>query len=348
MEALLAEIESAGETQQSGQKVETIYIGGGTPSLLSSDEIERILAGLDRVFQLTPKEVTMEMNPDDAEPAYLRDLKKIGVNRLSLGVQSFDHELLKFMNRAHNPEEAVRALEAVQNTGFDTFTTDLIYGNPAQSVRTLETDIRKLLTFNPPHISAYSLTIEPKTRLGKEVELGRVQPPDDDMVSTHFEKVQEMLAANEIYQYEVSNYAKKGAVALHNSNYWNHQNYIGFGPSAHSFWWQNQTEAKRWKSQPDIKSYLNQEFDQVAGENKFLDLHQLAEERIMLGLRTVEGVKLSNLEEKYHYSLSARQIEWLNQQNGKDVLHFGSDTVRLTSRGLRIADYLVVELLHRQ
>lgn len=346
--ALLAEIESVQHTRLANQPIETIYFGGGTPSLLAANEIELILSGLDKVFDLDLKEVTLEMNPDDAKPGYLKDLKNIGVNRLSMGIQSFDPDLLKFMNRAHTSAEAVRALESVKKAGFDSYTADLIYGNPAQSMETLESDIRKLVKFDPPHISAYSLTIEPGTRLGKAMELGRLNPPDDEMVMAHFERVQERLASHGIFQYEVSNYAKKGAEAVHNRNYWNHHNYAGFGPSAHSFWWQNETEATRWKNQPDIRAYLNQSKDQNVTEVEHLDLNQLAEERIMLGLRTADGIKRSELGKRYHYQLSDRQIEWITEQNEKGILRFNGETVALTGRGLRIADYLVVELLSRQ
>jgi len=346
--ALLAEIESVQHTRFANQPIETIYFGGGTPSLLAANEIELILSGLDKVFDLDLKEVTLEMNPDDAKPGYLKDLKNIGVNRLSMGIQSFDPDLLKFMNRAHTSAEAVRALESVKKAGFDSYTADLIYGNPAQSTETLESDIRKLMKFDPPHISAYSLTIEPGTRLGKAMELGRLNPPDDEMVMVHFERVQERLASHGIFQYEVSNYAKKGAEAVHNSNYWNHHNYAGFGPSAHSFWWQNETEATRWKNQPDIRAYLNQSKDQNVTKVEHLDLNQLAEERLMLGLRTADGIKRTELEKRYHYQLSDRQIEWITEQNEKGILRFNGETVALTGRGLRIADYLVVELLSRQ
>lgn len=348
LEALLTEIDSAQHTQLANQPIETIYFGGGTPSLLTAKEIELILAGLDKVFDLDLKEVTLEMNPDDAEPVFLKDLRKAGVNRLSMGVQSFDSDLLTFMNRAHTPAEAVRALDMVKKTGFDSHTADLIYGNPAQSIKMLEADIRKLMEFDPPHISAYSLTIEPETRLGKAMELGRLKAPDDEMVLTHFERVQELLASHGIYQYEVSNYAKKGAEALHNSNYWNHHNYAGFGPSAHSFWWENDREAIRWKNQPDIRAYLSHPLNQNATEVEHLDLNQLAEERIMLGLRTADGIKRSELEKRYSYQLSERQIEWITEQNEKGILQFNGESVALTASGLRIADYLVVELLSRQ
>lgn len=348
LDALHTEIESVQYTHLANRQIETIYFGGGTPSLLSSKEIEEILAGLDKVFDLNLKEVTLEINPDDAEPGYLKELKNIGVNRLSMGVQSFDSDLLKFMNRAHTPAEAIRALETVKKTGFDSYTADLIYGNPEQSMNTLESDIRKLVEFEPPHVSAYSLTIEPGTRLGKAMELGRLKPPDDEIVMAHFERVQEQLASHGIYQYEVSNYAKKGSEALHNSNYWSHQNYVGFGPSAHSFWWQSEREAIRWKNQPDIKSYLNHPPNQNVTEAEHLDLNQLAEERIMLGLRTADGINRSELNKRYHYHLSDRQIEWITKQNEKGILQFKEESLAFTRQGLRIADYLVVELLSRQ
>ncbi|HYW35816.1 MAG TPA: radical SAM family heme chaperone HemW, partial [Balneolaceae bacterium] len=218
VDALLQEIRSYRGTDFTNEPVRTIYFGGGTPSLLKPAQIESILSAIRRTFSVEAEEITLEMNPDDVSAGYLADLKKAGINRASMGVQTFQPELLKFMNRAHSRQEALRCLELLSGTGFDSFTVDLIYGNPGQSMDQLSEDLDLLLDFDPPHVSAYSLAVEPKTRLGKQVELGRITPPEDDTVAEHFELINERLSAEDIHRYEVSNYSRPGAEAVHNSN----------------------------------------------------------------------------------------------------------------------------------
>ena len=346
VKALIREIYSYKGTSFSTEEISSIYLGGGTPSLLNEKQLSEIFAALDSVFDLQPQEITMELNPDDVTADYLKMIRGIGINRASMGVQSFHEEILNFMHRAHNRNEALKALELLQKTDFPAFTADLIYGNPGQTLEMLQTDIEQLLEFNPPHISAYSLTLEPNTRLGKQVELGRINPPDDEEVAAHFELVQESLNRAGIVQYEVSNFSKPGKEALHNSSYWTHQNYLGFGPSAHSFWWSGK-EAKRWKNRADIRHYLEKPAQESVDEVEQLNLTNLAEERIMLGLRTVKGISVENLRDKYQYSLNQKQKDWIEKQEEKRMLVFDDDRLALTPEGLRISDMLVVDLLSR-
>lgn len=344
VDALVSEIQSYKDSKFTCETVQTIYLGGGTPSLLNQQQLESIFKTLDQVFRIDAIEVTMELNPDDVTPDYLAVIRELGVNRASMGVQSFDKRLLEFMHRAHNPQEAIKALEALQKTGFPSFTADLIYGNPGQSLSTLQRDIDRLLSFQPPHISAYSLTIEPKTRLGKQVELGRIKPPNDDRVSEQFDLVRNELAKAGLQQYEVSNFARAGKEAVHNSNYWNHENYIGFGPSAHSFWWDEEV-ANRWLNQPNLKNYLNNEPRSYREEEEGLSKKTLAEERLMLGLRTKWGVSERNLEENYRYQLSEEQQKWVANQIQKGFLERENDSLKMTAEGLKISDHLIVDLL---
>lgn len=344
VEALLFEINSYDNTKFSEEIVRTIYLGGGTPSLLNKKQLESIFESLHSVFDIDAEEITMELNPDDVTGDHLAMIQDLGVNRASMGVQSFDKKLLEFMHRAHNPEEAFSALEALQKTGFPTFTADLIYGNPGQSVETLEQDIDKLLSFDPPHISAYSLTIEPKTRLGKQVQLGRIDPPDDDRVSEQFDVVRSQLAAAGIDQYEVSNFSKPGKEAVHNSNYWNHENYIGFGPSAHSFWW-DKSGANRWQNEANLKKYLNEAPEGYREDEETLSKNTLAEERLMLGLRTKWGVSEEELNERYSYSFTDSQRQWIEDQFEKGFMVTENSTLKMTLDGLKISDHLIVELL---
>ena len=344
VDELIREIHSKKDTRFTEESIQTIYFGGGTPSLLTPSQVESILEAIDSVFELDLKEVTLEMNPDDVTKEYLSGLKSAGINRASMGVQSFDPELLKFMNRAHTSSEALKCLELLKSSRIDVFTADLIYGNPGQSLDSLEKDIDTLLQFDPPHISAYSLTVEPQTRLGKQVELGRIAPPEDDTVSDHFDLVVEKLKSAGIHQYEVSNYALPGREALHNSSYWSHENYLGLGPGAHSFWWsEEQKSAQRWSNKPDLRSYLKSNWN-TPFEQEVLDLADLAEERLMLGLRTRKGLSKKELLSRYHFSFSPKQTDYLRQLEASGKANI-DDRIQLSTQGLKIADSILLDLV---
>jgi len=344
VDALVDEIISNKDTRYTSEKIETIYFGGGTPSLLTLTQIERILTSIRETFDLDLNEVTIELNPDDVTKEYLAGLKSIGVNRVSMGVQTFNEDLLRFMNRTHNADEALKCLELLSKSDINVFTADLIYGNPGQSLDVLALDLETLLRFDPPHISAYSLTIEPKTRLGKQVELGRLLPADDDLVEQHFELVEEKLKTNGIRRYEVSNFAKVGSEALHNSNYWEHKNYLGFGPGAHSFWW-NEGEAKatRWENKPNLNSYINRN-QSYQPELEYLDLHALAEERLMLALRTRKGISIDELNNRYNYSFSEKQLHYISLKAKENKL-IQNESLSLSPSGLKIADAITLDIL---
>lgn len=358
--------------------LKSIYFGGGTPSRLRSVDIERILETIGRYCSLSEiSEITLEANPDDVNKVMLKDLKSIGVTRLSMGVQSFDPELLAFMNRAHSAEEAIHCLELIRQIDFPSFTVDLIYGNPGQSDEALVTDIQKLLRFKPPHVSAYALTIEPGTRLGKAAELGRLTPTDDEIVSRHMSIVDQMLDENGIHRYEVSNFARPGHEAVHNGNYWKHVPYIGFGPGAHSLDLRVGGEGKiesasRWEVVKDIKQFTQQgaasserrtveKRGAGSGEQKMnyeeLSLMQLAEERLLMGLRTTEGISLDELKSNYEYELSSDQVKWIEgqsgmivvQNNGEELSAKGtSGVLKIQKPSLAVADYLILELISRK
>ncbi len=336
---LVEEIHSYRDSKFTEETIQTIYFGGGTPSLLEPAQIEQIMKALHEVFEVDAREITLEMNPDDVTAEFLADLKAIGINRASMGVQSFDPKLLEFMNRAHSSEEAIQCLELLSSSDFETFTADLIYGNPNQSVSSLRGDVETLLTFDPPHISAYSLTIEPKTRLGKQVELGRIAPPKDDKVAEHFDCINQLFGSKGIGRYEVSNYSLAGKEAIHNSNYWEHENYLGLGPGAHSFWWDD--IAERWENEQNLRKYLRNE-DHPQKEQ--LGTNQLAEERLMMGLRTRKGVAFEELSKRYDYILTDCQLEYLQkrEKEGKVVI---DEKIRLTDRGIKIADAIILDLV---
>ena len=337
---LIEEIENYRNSKYTEKTVETIYFGGGTPSLLEPNQVEQILIAIEDVFDLDTREITFEMNPDDVTADFLKSLKGIGINRASMGVQSFQPELLTFMNRAHSSDEALQCLELLSKSGFQSHTVDLIYGNPGQTLEQLEEDLDVLLKFDPPHVSAYSLTIESNTRLGKQVELGRIIPPEGNQVARHFELIYDRFSNFGIERYEVSNYSKPGREAIHNSNYWNHRNYLGFGPAAHSFWWDE--KAVRWNNESDLKTYITG--SDITVEHEELTLEQLAEERLMMGLRTREGVSIKELTDRYNYKLNNRQQNYLQKCQREDKLKF-NDSIVLTNSGIAIADAIILDLV---
>lgn len=252
VDALLHEISTVPACDGSpfpGDPVHTLYLGGGTPSRLPLAQLERIFDTLHRHFGLSGlEEVTVEVNPEDVTADLLLGLRDMGVTRLSMGVQSFQPELLEFMHRAHSAPEAHKSLEKVVHAGFSSFSVDLIYGCPNQTEAQLQDDLDRLLAYDPPHLSAYSLTIEPRTRLGKQAKLGRLNPADDETVARQSRLIRDVLGANGIHQYEISNYARHGHEAEHNSAYWSHENYLGLGPAAHSFYWPGRGLERRPRS----------------------------------------------------------------------------------------------------
>ncbi len=348
VDALLREIQVCKEGPYSVEPIETVYFGGGTPSRLTLPDLKRVFEALHSSFDLSRvKEITLEMNPDDVTPSYLHELIQLGVNRASMGIQSFQPRLLEFMHRAHTATESILCMEYLKQAEFDSYSVDLIYGNPDETLQDLDRDIDMLLRYPPPHVSAYSLTVEPKTRLGKLVNLGRLKPMDDDSVAAHYDRIADRFDAAGLEHYEVSNYGMKGHESLHNSNYWKHINYLGFGPAAHSFWWnEDRKSARRWLNAADFKVYVNANFKSSDTESEKLDLKTLAEERMMLGLRTREGIHPDVLQQCYDYRMSERQKEFVIQMQSQGYL-INADNLSCTDDGLRLADRLTVELISR-
>ncbi len=336
VDALSAEIRAS----QWDHPIHTIYFGGGTPSRLPIPELARVFDALHERFDLSAiDEVTFEANPDDVSAAYLADLKALGVTRLSMGVQSFSEERLRFMNRAHNSNEAKTCLKLLNDAGFKTWTADLIYGNPGQSVEELRTDINTLLSFNPPHVSAYALTIEPRTRLGKQVELGKLMETDDAMVAEHMDVVAVMLSEAGLQRYEVSNFAKPGHEAVHNSRYWTHEPYLGFGPAAHSF-----DGVRRWSNVRDLARYVASGGFLSREGLETLTTTQLVEERLLMGLRTREGLTRTELRERYRYELGAGQEGEVKKMVKLGLLTDDGNRIRLTSGGYPLADAITLSI----
>ncbi|MDX1530054.1 MAG: radical SAM family heme chaperone HemW, partial [Rhodothermales bacterium] len=236
--ALETEIEAYGREFGGREPLETVYFGGGTPSLLPLEDVARLLRAVELHFDVSrAEEVTFEVNPEDVTRDYLEGLRALGVTRLSLGVQSFFDEDLRFMNRVHGAAEAERAVDAVRRAGFETFSVDLIFGVPEQPAEHWLANLEKAARMEVPHLSTYGLTVEERTPLHKMVATGRVSPAPDESMRARYLDTMETLRHHGYEHYEISSFARPGRHAEHNQLYWSHANYLGFGPSAHSFWW---------------------------------------------------------------------------------------------------------------
>lgn len=349
-EKLIEEINHYGQSAFAEMQVSTIYFGGGTPSRLHSEEWTKIMSALHKNFRISPNaECTAEVNPEDITPTYLSDLYNSGINRLSIGIQSFKLSILEFMNRAHGSETAERALLHISNSKFKNWTADLIYGNPNQTMEEFETDVYKLLEFNPKHISAYSLTVEPNTRLGSWVRKKKVVPQDDENVANQQQWLSDYLESEGFIHYEVSNFAKPGFESVHNSSYWNHVNYLGLGPSAHSFMWEeNSTSAERWKNVSLLRDYMELNPTKIIQNEEHLSLKTLAEERIMTGLRTKKGLTIGELSDRYNYNIGEKQHAYVKLLIQNGYISGEDGGIALTKKGLLIADTIILELISRQ
>lgn len=328
------------KTYLEGQEIETVYWGGGTPSLLSAAEILAIWEVIKTHYTLKENlEVTLEANPDDLTKAYLKELKTTPINRFSIGVQSFFEEDLLFMNRAHNATHAYHSIQAAQDAGFDNLTIDLIYGTPTTTHERWKENLAKAFELKIPHISCYALTVEPKTALAHFVETGKVANTDDDHTADQFAILLEAMEANGYEQYEISNFCLPKNYAQHNSNYWTGKHYLGIGPAAHSFngstrRWNIAHNPKYIKALKDGTSYW--EVEVLTPENQF-------NEYIMTALRTKWGVRATHLEAwgkaiRVWFEKEARifvEQKLMEHQNG---------VYTLTAKGKIVSDAIIADL----
>ncbi len=320
--------------------VETIYFGGGTPSVLSSEEINSIIDEVYANYQVVADpEITLEANPDDLSKEKIVQLADSRINRLSIGIQSFFEEDLKMMNRAHTSIEATESL-SLATRHFDNISIDLIYGIPGMSNERWEENIEKALSFSIPHISSYALTVEPKTALANFIKKGIIKNVDDAVAQEHFNILLDKMEEAGFESYEISNFGKPGYFSKNNTAYWQQKKYIGIGPSAHSF-----DGVKRgWNinSNPKyIKSISNNE---LPSEIEVLSKTDKYNEYVMTGLRTIWGVSLSRIEnefgQKYHIYLLEQADKYINEQ----LLYIDDDILLATKKGRFLADGIASHL----
>lgn len=318
----------------------SIYFGGGTPSLLSAGELNRLFELIQRVFGWeTGAEITLEANPDDLTPAWLAALRTTPVNRLSIGIQSF-HELhLHLMNRAHSAAEALACVRHAQDAGFANLSIDLIYGIPAPDHSSWQRDLETALTLNAPHISAYALTVEPRTALGRWTEKGRFRPSTDEFTAQQFEQLTATLTGVGYEHYEISNFAQPGFEARHNSAYWQGAPYIGIGPSAHSF----DGHATRQANVASNAAYVAAlDHGEIPATIEHLSPRDRANEYLLTTLRTSRGTDLRYLREHLGRDLLATHAPTIADLTARGLATLDSaadaSVLRLTSGGRLLAD----------
>lgn len=331
--ALLQEI----ELQQSylSEPIDTLYFGGGTPSLLPIDDFNKVIDQIGRYFTITPDfEFTIEVNPDDVTYTNIKAWKKIGINRLSLGIQSFQPNALSWMNRAHTTEQSHAAIQMAQDAGFENISADLIYGTPHLTDNDLRADLAILSQYQIPHLSCYALTVEEKTALSKMIELKKMSNVDSTHQATQFEIVVDYLSAIGMEHYEISNFAKPGFRSKHNSNYWKGIPYLGLGPSAHSF---NAT-SRQWNVSNNHLYFQSLANKMVPYEVEKLDLKTQYNEYVMISLRCIEGMNTSIINEKFGSAFSAHTNNIANQFITKGYIEKTSHGFALTKIARFFAD----------
>ena len=322
-----------------GEQVDTVYFGGGTPSLLPAVALEQILDQVAGVFPGKKLEVTLEANPDDLNPQSLATWKSLGIDRLSLGIQSFQEEILTAYNRAHNAKEAKQAIQLARAAGFEKFSIDLIYGYPHRDHGLWKKDLNEALSLDPGHLSAYSLTVEPKTTFGNWAKKGKFIPAEEEFVAQQFEWLQEQCEQAGYLQYEISNFSRPNQGAIHNSNYWKRVPYLGIGPSAHSF--DGQARGYNPPSNPNyVKTLADGKLPFVLEK---LEKEELINEEILTSLRTSWGLNTASLADRYQVDLLQIKGASIAKLTALGMIHVEGKTLTLTRKGKLLADSIASE-----
>ena len=283
------------------KKIDSVYIGGGTPSVMTNLELETIFNGLEKKISISDiKEITIEINPEDLINEKLEFYNEIGINRLSIGIQSMNNNILKWMNRSHNKNQIINGLNTVKEIGYENISLDFIYGTPKNLTRDIKDELLEILKFNPTHLSCYHLTIEDGTYFGHLEKKRKIKRIEDDVSQKEFQWISEKLKSKNYQHYEISNFALQGKQSFHNSNYWNQSSYIGLGPGAHSF----RNSTRRWNISNNRLYIQNIKAGVPYFEQEVLSPYDLVNEKIMLGLRTLNG-----LDKNYIFSIVPQSIK---------------------------------------
>jgi oxygen-independent coproporphyrinogen-3 oxidase len=336
LDALFKEIEMYGNRFNA---FDSVYIGGGTPSLLSPQQLESILIRVRKNFNLISNpEISIETNPADLHPLWLESMHQMGFNRINIGVQSLDERALGFLGRRHSVKEAISAIEISRKAGFKNIGLDLIYGVPAQGIESWLDTLKQAVAFAPEHISCYQLTLEARTPLGTRQRAGEFSIPGEELQYEFFMKTSQSLEDAGYTHYEVSNFA--GGVeyaSRHNQKYWDHSPFLGLGPSAHSF-----RDNQRWWNHRSLHQYLSaiDAGNLPVEETETLTMDQLRLEALYLGLRTIKGISLSDFKNRYQYDLFAKKERILTKLEEEGLVSIQGGYLYPTQAGLAVADSL--------
>jgi oxygen-independent coproporphyrinogen-3 oxidase len=341
IEAMIKEV----SLSSSKEIIDTIYFGGGTPSLLTVNEIKKLLETVYQHFSISQNaEITLEANPDDINEIKLADWKAAGINRFSIGVQSFREEDLIWMNRAHNAEQAVNSIQQVKNAGFQNYSVDLIYGTPCLSNDDWQKNVQTIIELEVPHLSCYALTLEPNTALQKLISLKRKEEIDPAKAASQFISVMDWMQEAGYEHYEISNFAKPGYRSKHNSSYWQGKSYVGIGPSAHSY----NGYSRRWNVSNNALYIQSLQKGIIPYEEELLSDIQKLNEYIMISLRTIEGIDLNFVKENFGEDVSRRlqagSIKYIDNQK----LQTTNYKLALTGEGKLFADGIAAELFFEE
>jgi oxygen-independent coproporphyrinogen-3 oxidase len=318
---------------------DTVYVGGGTPSLLSPQQLETILVRIRENFDLkSNSEITVETNPADLNQSYLESIREIGINRINIGVQSFDQKVLNFLGRRHSLTQAILAVEASRKAGFHNIGLDLIYGVHGQTIDSWLDTLKQAVGFSPEHLSCYQLTLETKTPLGKRYQAGEFSIPGEELQYEFFMKTSQFLEDAGYIHYEVSNFARgTELVSRHNQKYWDHSPYLGLGPAAHSF-----QDNRRWWNHRSVDQYITS----INGgnlpveETEILTTEQLRLEALYLGLRTKKGVYLEDFKNQYNCDPFTEKKKMLDKLQEEGLISIKDGHVYPTPTGFAVADSL--------
>jgi len=323
------------------QTIDTIYFGGGTPSLLSADEINALINQIADFFTIKKNaEITLEANPDDLTPTNIKAFRQTPINRFSIGIQSFIDTDLQLMNRAHNAQEAHQCVKIAQDAGFHNLTIDLIYGTPTMSNEAWQANLNTTFELNIPHISAYCLTVEPKTALYYQVKKGKIADVNDEQAAQQFEILVAETTQNGYEHYEISNFCQKGYAARHNSSYWQGKPYLGVGPSAHSFDGQN----RQWNVANNAQYIKAINAHTIPAEIEYLSPADRFNEYLMTSLRTNWGCDLNYIEQQFDYTFKEYLQKNITIYCEQQLMKHEGHQLFLTTKGKFVADGIISDL----
>ncbi|MBB5333658.1 radical SAM family heme chaperone HemW [Chryseobacterium koreense] len=322
--------------------LKSLYFGGGTPTVLKVDELKSIMDEVLKYFSFAQDiEITIEANPDDLDKDFLKDLTHTEINRLSIGTQSFFDEDLKMMNRAHNSSEAESSIKRSQDFGFENISIDLIYGSPTSNFEIWKQNLDKTIALEVPHVSSYALTIEPKTALNQWIKQRKIAAPNESEQNKEFYYMSEFLKDHGFDHYEISNFGKPGFHSKHNSAYWKYQEYLGIGPSAHSY---NGRNERSWNISNNKKyiDFLSE--NKLAKETEILSEKDRFNEMLMIGLRTVWGVDLVSLKEQFPVKTFEYLQHEMQQKIEEGILTIENDHLKIPEKHWFMADGIASDL----